>query len=209
MTIKFATKFATQDPNDANRCILPNGNPVTPANAKALGYTIKSGIDIGADLGHSGEALKVFAKNFDRAIELGTTSAKQTSYMASVLALPEAATRPAAAAKLGASCNEDNVPLAQAQAFLRGLPEETVPVASVSHAVAAAAQADMQLFRRKAELRVSMLAVNASKGNAKAGRDAKKLSLALRIFDETGVTLGEALSVAGLDARATVESILK
>ncbi|OYX79422.1 MAG: hypothetical protein B7Y77_01885 [Bradyrhizobium sp. 35-63-5] len=130
--------------------------------------------------------------------------------MASVLALPEAAKRPAAAAKLGASCNEDNMPMAQAQAFLRGLPEETAPVAPMQTAASAVAQADMQLFRRKAELRASMLAFNASKGyGTDAARDAAKLSVALRIFDETGVTLGEALSAAGLDARATVESILK
>jgi hypothetical protein len=200
----MSDKFATQDPTNPALCIMPTGMRVTHASAKAQGFTVKDATAIGRDVGDTGEALKDFAKNFDRAIQLASRSAEQTTYLASVLALPEAKSRPSAASRLGASYNEEKMPVAKAQAFLRGLPEETPAPAVTSHV----ADNDVQQFRRKVEIRLSALSLNAQHGNTNANREAMKLSYAMRAFDQGGVTLHDALSAAGLDARTTVRTVL-
>jgi hypothetical protein len=197
-------KFATQDPANPAFCIMPTGVRVTRASATAQGYIVKDANAIGRDIGHTGETLKDFAKSFDRAIELASRSAEQTTYLASVLALPEAKTRPSAAARLGASYNATQMPIDKAQAFLRGLPEESsAPVVTARTAVN-----DIQDFRRKVELRLAALSLNAKHGNVRANREAMKLSYAMRAFDQGGVTLQNALSASGLDARATVRAVI-
>jgi hypothetical protein len=96
------------------------------------------------------------------------------------------------------------MPVAKAQAFLRGLPEET-PVLTVSpHPTGE----NIQKFRRKVELRIAALSLNAKHGNVGANREAMKLTFAMRAFDQGGVTLADSLSAAGLDARATVRAVL-
>jgi hypothetical protein len=195
--------IATQDPNHSALCILPTGERITTAAAKTQGYTIQNAASVGRSVGHKGAALDTFTANYNRAIELGSRTQTQAAYLSAILALPEAKSRPSAAARLGASNTEAKLTVAQAQAFLRGLPEESAPPAP-----AASMTEDMRVFRRQAAIRISMLTFNASNGNKAAGREATKLSNAMRVFDEGGISLQQALTSAGLDARATIRSVI-
>ena len=137
-----------------------------------------------------------------------TRASALIAYATEIEALPEAKDRPAAAAEIWASHTAQTMPVERAAAFLRGLPVEAAPVPAVV-ANSPLSAADNAMFKRKIEIRIGGLNAKADRGNNPAARnEATKLGWALRTRDATGCSFGEALTGAGLDARATISSIL-
>ena len=125
-----------------------------------------------------------------------------------IAALPEAGSRPAAAAALGAAYNHDTLSLTAAASLLRGLPIETLQDTITMSAQHTLTAADYSNFQRKAELRCAGLTQSGNYGNKAARDEANRIRTGLHIVATTGVSYGAAFAAVGLDARATISKIL-
>ncbi|MEH2476193.1 hypothetical protein V1281_002637 [Nitrobacteraceae bacterium AZCC 2161] len=136
-----------------------------------------------------------------------TRASALIAYATAIEALPEAKARPAAASEIWASQTAQTMPVERAAAFLRGLPVETAPIAKAATTSTLTAQ-DNAMFKRKMELRINGLNMKADRGNPAARNEATKLGWAMRTRETTGCSFADAIQGAGLDARATITSIL-
>lgn len=129
---------------------------------------------------------------------------ERSDYIGSILALPEAQSRPIAAAKLASLYSDKSMPAAKASIFLRGLPEETGARITIneqepSMSYAMPTNTDTATFKRKIELRFAALAQRANHGDMGAKADAKKLGYALKLIDTTNMNPIAALQSAGVE----------
>ena len=174
-------------------CTLPNGNRLETEKAIARGYTI-------ADRTKLGNAVPTAPKK-------KTNISTRIAYLEAIEALPEAQSRPAAAAVIWSSHTMESMPPDRAASFLRGLPTETKPTSATRSRLSAE---DIARFKRKTELRICGLEMRADKGgNHDARVEARRLSEALGVRERTGCSFADAFSAAGLDARETITSILR
>ena len=130
------------------------------------------------------------------------------TYLQNIVALPEAVSRPAAAAALGAVYNHDTLSLTAAASLLRGLPIETLQDTNTMSAQHTLTAADYSNFQRKAELRCAGLTQSGNYGNEAARDEANRIRTGLHFVATTGVSYGAAFAAVGLDARATISKIL-
>ena len=174
-------------------CTLPNGNRLETALAIKRGFAI-------ADRSKLGNTVAT-------AVKPKTDISARIAYLTAIEALPEAASRPAAAAVIWSKYTMETMPPERAASFLRGLPTETKPVASAPSRLTAT---DIAVFKRKVELRIVGLNMKADAGNNQPARvEARRLSEALATRERTGCSFGSAFTAAGLPARETIEKILR
>ena len=174
-------------------CTLPNGSRLETALAIKRGYSI-------ADRTKLGNTVPTVAK-------ANTALSVRIAYLTAIEALPEAASRPAAAAEIWSKHTMESMPPSRAASFLRGLPEETKPVVAAPSRLTAN---DIAVFKRKVELRIVGLHMKADAGNNQPARvEARRLSEALATRERTGCSFGSAFTAAGLPARETIEQILR
>lgn len=186
------TRIATRDPRFSRMCVLPDGSRQTIGQAESWGFTIVSPSAVAS-------APPTIAANL---------YAAPPTYLQTIAAMPEAASRPAAAAALGNAHDINTLSLTAAASLLRGLPIETsqdTNTMSDQHTLTAA---DYSNFQRKAELRCAGLTQSGYHGNEAARGEAKRIRSALHIVATTGVSYGAAFTAVGLDARATITAIL-
>jgi hypothetical protein len=196
----------------ANRVVLPDGREVNVARARALGFTIESfdshNTRVRADRKAQAAATARGDAEDSRPATPLTKGQALIAYAQQIEALPEAKSRPAAASEIWAKQTVQSMPVERAAAFLRGLPVETAPVAKAATTSTLTAQ-DNARFKRLLEIRINGLNVKADRGNNPAARnEAKKLAWSLRTYEANGCSFAEAFSSNGLDARATISSIL-
>jgi hypothetical protein len=199
-----------------NRVVLPDGREMNPDRAKGLGYAIESLNDQAeremAARKAKYAAMQVAGQAYDDGLAASPAPAKtkasaMIAYAQAIEELPEAKTRPAAASEIWSKQTAQTMPIERAASFLRGLPEETAPVAPIAQS--AVDPKTLAKFQRLAELQVLGLTMKAERGDLGARKEASKLSWALRVRSETGCAFGEAFASVGLDARATIETIMK
>jgi hypothetical protein len=200
-----------------NRVVLPDGREMNPDRAKGLGYAIES-LNEQAERNIAARqaknaAMQIAGDAYDDGLAkspapVKTKASAMIAYAQAIEELPEAKTRRAAASELWSKHTVETMPLERAASFLRGLPpEENAPVVTAAHS--AVDPKKLAKFQRLAELQVLGLTVKAERGDLGARKEASKLSWALRVRSETGCAFGEAFASVGLDARATVETIMK
>ena len=68
--------------------------------------------------------------------------------------------------------------------------------------------ADHNMFKRKLDIRMAGLRTSANHGNEAASVELKKLNHASNTVEVTGMSWGAAFTMAGLDARGTITTIL-
>lgn len=195
-----------------NRVVLPDGREVNVDRAKGLGFTIESFDDHGARVRADRKAQAAAKARGDaedsRPVPPQSKEEALIAYAQQIVALPEAKSRPAAAREIWAKQTMQTMPVERAAAFLRGLPAETAPVAQVAATSTLTAQ-DNARFKRLLEIRINGLNMKADRGNNPAARnEAKTLAWSLRTYEAGGCSFAEAFSSNGLDARATISSIL-
>jgi hypothetical protein len=200
----------------SNRVVLPDGREMNPDRAKGLGYAIES-LNDQAERNIAARQAKYAVMQLagdahddglaNSLAPVKTKASAMIAYAQAIEDLPEAKSRPAAAAEIWSAQTAETMPVERAASFLRGLPPETAPVA-----VAVQSAVDpkkMAKFQRHVELRVLGLTMKAERGDLGARKEASKLSWALRVRSETGCAFGEAFASVGLDARSTIETIMK
>ena len=174
-------------------CTLPNGNRLETHLAIARGYEIADRSKLGGTV--------------PSAVKRKTDISDRIAYLEAIEALPEARSRPAAAAELWSKHTAATMPIERAASFLRGLPAETKPAVATKSKLSAE---DIARFKRKTELRIVGLTMKAERGGNHAARvEARQLQEALGIRERTKCGFADAFSAAGLDARATITSILR
>jgi hypothetical protein len=182
---------------------LPDGALVNPERAKALGFQVE---DYG-DFVERQKRERMRNVSASTQVESVSPMAARIAYLTAIEALPEATSRPAAASDLWSKYTAETMPVERAASFLRGLPEETKPVAATTSRLSAS---DIAIFQRKTELRITGLNMNADKNGDHAKRaEARKLSSALDMHARSDCSFGAAFTAVGLDARATITSILR
>lgn len=197
---------AFQHPTASRLAILPNGRSVTTEQAEIEGFTIVAR-DTGAwstwaDTYIDGDANASPSARIARAQK--AKERERSDYIGSILALPEALSRPIAAAKLAALYSDKSMPVAKAAIFLRSLPTEDgarVTInelePSMSHAIPA--HTDAATFRRKIELRFAAMAQRADHGDLGAKAEAKRLGYAVKLINSTNMNPIAALQSAGVE----------
>jgi hypothetical protein len=182
---------------------LPDGHIVDINEVGARGFVLESWGDYDARRRVERATGKPAASK-----PVETKASALLEYTQAIEALPEARSRPAAASEIWAKHTVQTMPVERAAAFLRGMPEETAPVAKAAATSTLTAQ-DNAMFKRKLEIRIVGLNMKADRGNNPAARnEATKLGWAMRTRETTGCSFAEAITGAGLDARATITSIL-
>ncbi|OKO70965.1 hypothetical protein AC629_39840 [Bradyrhizobium sp. NAS80.1] len=183
--------IAIIDPNDADCCHTASGLQMRTEDARRDGYQLVKPSTVGAD-------------RTEKSVPL---SAAETLRL-QILVLPEAVDRPSAAIALSTSTDVTNID--QARTLLRGMEPETNTNIEQDDTMSTISTADSAKFRRALDLRIAALSTTANATGNQAARDeAKKLAHARNILNSGGVAIGEAFTLARLDARRTVETLLK
>lgn len=145
-----------------------------------------------------------FAQEACRAAE--PKSRERRDYSAAVRALPEAAERPKAAARIAELHNAKSLPLHRAAALLASLPSEIAETredeAQAAEQRAARAQEQMGApdLKRRVELRIAALGHRADKGDEAARSESRKLAYAMSIVAQSpNTSVTTALKLAGAD----------
>jgi hypothetical protein len=190
----MTTMIATRDPKLSRMCVMPDGSRETIAAAQTKGFTIAD-----ANTARPKPAAPTIA---------ATYTPRPMTFAQLVAALPEASSRPAAAAALADTNTIETLSLNSAAALLRGLPTEQDNATMSNPSTAKLTAADVTNFNRRAELRVAGLTRSGLHGNEAAAVEAKKIKLGLSIVSQTGVSYGSAFASVGLPARETIAAIL-
>jgi hypothetical protein len=150
-----------------------------------------------------------FAKRFaDRAAYLETPAGRaelaaeqarvaQEVYGETVMGLPEALCRPRTALKIAAAHNATSMPISKARLFLAGLPEEPKPEPSTMKADPMAEKT----LKRRIEIRMAALNLQADNGSEAARRESNALAYALKL-NNGGTDLAAALKMSGANVAA-------
>ena len=189
-------KTATQHPDFTGLVILPDGSCETKVAAIEQGYAVGA------------TAAKAHRLSVVPGIAATPMSIDAHSlYRSSIMSLPEASGRRAAAERLAADNTSTTLSPADAASLLRGLPTETNTTKDTSMTTTLSTEGT-QRFRRLADIRVAALNLNAARGNDKARVEARRLANAMALYDSGLVPLADALNNSGLEARDTIEKIL-
>lgn len=118
----------------------------------------------------------------------------QEAYRAAVMALPEAKTRPRAAARIADLHNERSMPIGRVSTFMRSLPEELID-AETGAPVPKAAPIDERQLRRRCELKLAGLAAS----SARMSEEYKQISFALSSAERLNLRISRMLTSMGVD----------
>ena len=198
-------RVATQHPKYRGLVVMPDGTTETKAAAIDKGFTV-SAVTPASSRSSSPSAVPATSIAYSNA---GATVDAPTLYRMSIMALPEAIGRRSAAEQLAADHDTTTLPPSAAAELLRGLPTESITAQRTDTTMTELSAVDASRFRRLADIRVAALNLSAARGNDKAAVEMKRLRYALSTYDQGGITLGDALTGSGLDARKTITQIVR
>lgn len=205
------SNLVTQHPKYDQLYLTPQGHVVDRAEAEAMGFDVPTAAvqtilsDLDRDIRAGRAALpRNMAMSQKIAAKAEAKERERSDYIGSILALPEAQSRPIAAAKLASLYSEKSMPVAKAAIFLRSLPTEdgarvTINETEPSMSNALPAHTDAATFKRKIELRFAAMAQRADHGDLGAKSEAKRLGYAVKLINTTNMNPIAALQSAGVE----------
>jgi len=187
----MTNNIATLHPKYSGITFLPNGESVTTAAAIERGYSIQGAQPTRPTV----------------STPISVQPIRPPTYRQQLCALPEAINRQSAAVALAEGNTINTLPLSAAASLLRGLPiEGNDDAMTIAPQLSAA---DHEMFKRRLDIRMAGLRKSAEYGSEAASDELTKLNSASRIVQSTGVSWGAAFTMAGLEARSTIKTILE